>query len=195
MLNAAFDFYDESYEIIEGVKFMSPAANLGHNGIIGRLYLLIGNYCEDNDCGYVFSDNIDLHLPDGNYFKPDFTVVKKENEKILDWKGNINGVPDMVVEVLSKSTKNRDLTIKKDIYERNGVGVYWIVDPWIKGVTVYNLRDGKYELDDEYIYFDDKEYSRLEDYEKAEVKFEVPITIFGDDLTIKLAYLFKWCPW
>ena len=188
MLNAAFDFYDESYEIIEGVKFMSPAANLGHNGIIGRLYLLIGNYCEDNDCGYVFSDNIDLHLPDGNYFKPDFTVVKKENEKILDWKGNINGVPDMVVEVLSKSTKNRDLTIKKDIYERNGVGVYWIVDPWIKGVTVYNLRDGKYELDDEYIYFDDKEYSRLEDYEKAE-------TIFGDDLSIKLAYLFKWCPW
>lgn len=193
MLNAALNFYDESYEIIEGVKFMSPAANLGHSGIIMRLCLLIGNYCEDNDCGYVFSDDVDVHLPDGNYFKPDFTVVKKENEKILDWKGNINGVPDMVVEVLSKSTRKRDLTIKKDIYERNGVGVYWIIDPWIKSVTVYNLRDGKYELDDEYIYFDEKEFGRLEEYEKAEVKFEVPITIF-DGLTMKLAYLFKWCP-
>ena len=191
-MNAAL--YDESYEIIEGVKFMSPAANLGHNGIIMRLSIFIGSYCESHDdCGFVFSDSIDVHLLDGNVFRPDFTVVTKENEKIIDWKGNINGVPDMVVEVLSKSTRKRDLTIKKDIYEKNGVKVYWIVDPFIKSVTIYNLRDGKYDFDDEYIYFDDKEFSQLEEYEKAEVKFEVPVTIFGD-LKIKLAYIFKWCP-
>jgi len=193
MLNAAL--YDEDYEIIEGVKIMSPAANLNHNGIIGRLYLALGNYCLDNNnCGYVFSDSIDVHLPDGNYFKPDFTVVLKENAKILNWKGNINGVPDMVVEVLSKSTMKKDLTIKKDVYERNGVKVYWIVNPFVKSVTVYLLRDGKYVLDDEYIYFDDEEFAQLDDREKAEVKFEVPVHLF-EGLTVKLDYLFKWCAW
>ena len=195
MLNAAVKLYDEDYEIIEGVKIMSPAANLGHSGIIMRLCMSIGSYCEENnDCGFVFVDNVDVHLPDGNYFKPDLTVVTKENEKILDWKGDINGVPDMVVEVLSKSTRKRDLTIKKDVYERNGVKVYWIVDPFSKTISVYLLKDGKYFLEDEYTYFDETEFNRLEDYEKAEVKFEVPVHLF-EGLKIKLAYVFKWCPW
>lgn len=194
MLDAVYDLYDESYEIIEGEKIMSPAANLSHSKIISRLCIAIGNYCEENgDCGEVFTDNIDVHLPDGNWFKPDFTVVLRKNEKILDWKGNINGVPDMVVEVLSKSTMKRDLTIKKDIYERNGVKIYWIVNPFVKSVTVYILNDGKYQLDDEYIYFDDKEFSGLEDREKSEVKFEVPVHLF-ENFNIKLAYIFKWCP-
>lgn len=193
MSDIAYNFYDESYEIIEGEKIMSPATNLSHNGIIMRLAMNIGAYCEGNhDCGYVFSDSVDVHLPDGNIFRPDLTVVLKENEQILDWKGNINGVPDMVVEVLSKSTMKRDLTIKKDIYERNGFKIYWIVNPFVKSVTVYFLHEGKYQLDDEYIYFDDKEYSQLEDYEKAEVKFEVPVHLF-ENLSIKLAYIFKWC--
>ena len=191
MLNV---LYDERYEIIEGEKIMSPAAKLSHNKIIMRLAMSIGGYCEaNNDCAEVFTDSVDVHLPDGNVFRPDFTVVLRENENILDWDGNINGAPDMVVEVLSKSTRKRDLTIKKDIYERNGVKLYWIIDPFTKSVTVYLWRDGKYFLDDEYIYFDDKEYSRLEDYEKAEVKFEVPVHLF-EGLTIKLAYIFKWCP-
>ena len=194
MSDLAFDYYDEDYEVIDGEKIMSPAANLGHNGIIMRLAIYIGSYCEENnDCGFVFSDSVDVHFPDGNLLKPDFTVVLKENEKIIDRKGDINGVPDMVVEVLSKSTKKRDLTIKKDIYERNGVKIYWIVDPWAKSVSVYLLREGKYFLDDEYIYFDEKEFNRLEDYEKAEVKFEVPVHLF-EGLSIKLNYLFKWCP-
>ena len=194
MLNAALNLYDESYEIIEGEKIMSPAANLGHGGIIMRISSVIEGHCEDNDdCGFVFVDDVDVHFPDGNIFRPDVTVVLRENENILDWHGNINGVPDMVVEVLSKSTRKRDLTVKKDIYERNGVKIYWIVDPFIKSVTIYYLRDGKYQLDDEYIYFNDKEYSRLEDYEKAEVKFEVPVHLF-ENLSIKLAYIVKWCP-
>lgn len=193
-MNTALDIYDENFEIIEGEKIMSPAANLGHNGIIMRLVIFIGSYCEDNnDCGFVFSDSIDVHLPDGNIFKPDFTVVTKENENIIDRKGNIDGVPDMVVEVLSKSTKKRDTTVKKDVYERNGVKEYWIIDPWAKSVLVYLLRDGKYFLDDEYIYFDDKEFSMLSDREKSAVQYEVPVHIF-DGLKIKLSYLFKWCP-
>lgn len=193
MSNFAID-YDEDFEIIEGEKIMSPAANLGHNAIIMRLTMSIGGYCEENnDCAEVFTDSVDVHLPDGNIFSPDLTVVLRENENILDWGGNINGVPDMVVEVLSKSTRKRDLNVKKNVYERNGVKVYWIVDPLVKSVAVYLLKDGKYFLDDEYILFSDKEFSMLNEREKSEVKYEVPVHLF-EGLSVKLAYIFKWCP-
>ena len=97
----------------------------------------------------------------------------------------------MVVEILSKATKKRDIGIKKDTYERNGVREYWIIDPWIKSVTIYLLREGKYYLDDEYVLFNEKELELLTDAEKSDVKHEVPVSIL-DGLTIPLKYIFKW---
>lgn len=180
-----------SYEIIGGEKFMAPAANTIHNVIGGRLYMFIGTYLDAKDIGYCFTDSADVHFPDGSLFQPDFSIVLKENEQIISWGGDIYGVPDMVVEILSKSTKKRDHTIKKDTYEHNGVREYWIIDPWIKSVSVYLLQDGKYFLDDEYILFDDKEFKSLTDAEKADVKYEVPVNIL-DGLKIPLNYIFKW---
>ena len=152
---------------------MAPAANTIHNVIGGRLYMFIGAYLDAKDLGYCFTDSADIYFPDGSLFQPDFSIVLKENEQIITWGGDIYGVPDMVVEILSKSTRKRDITIKKDTYERNGVKEYWIIDPWAKLIDVYHLRDGKYFLDDEYILFDDNELEMLTEEEKAEVKHEV----------------------
>ena len=180
-----------SYELIGGKKIMAPSANTTHNAIGGRLYMFIGTYLDAKDLGYCFTDSAEIHFPDGSLFQPDFSVVLKENEGILNWGGDIYGVPDMVVEVLSRSTKKRDVTVKKDTYEANGVREYWIVDPWAKSVAVYLLRDGKYFFDDEYILFDADEFEKLTDAEKAEVKTEVPVSIL-DGLTVPLKYIFKW---
>ena len=180
-----------SYEIIGGEKFMASAANTIHNVIGGRLYMFIGTYLDAKELGYCFTEGADVYLPDGNLFQPDFSIVLKENEQIISWGGNIYGVPDMVVEILSRSTKRRDLTIKKDAYEANGVGEYWIIDPYMKAISVYLLREGKYFLDDEYILFDEKELDSLTDAEKAEVKHEVPVHTL-DGLIIPLNYIFKW---
>ena len=127
MLNDAI--YYKSYEIIEGEKFMAPAPILGHNDVISEILTTIKMYFRKNHYGRVFGDNTDVHLPDGKLFKPNLVVVKKENYSIMNWHGAIYGVPDMVVEVLSPSTRVRDLTVKKDAYESNGVKEYWIVDP------------------------------------------------------------------
>ena len=97
----------------------------------------------------------------------------------------------MVVEVLSHSTRKKDITVKKDTYEAHGVREYWIVNPWAKSVTVYLLRDGKYFLDDVYRLFDDKELELLDDDEKADVKTEVPVSIC-DGLNIPLEFVFSW---
>lgn len=189
MLNDAI-FY-ESYEIIRGEKFMAPAANPLHNGILFKLSKVIDNYMDTHEGGYVFTDNIDVRLPDGNIFKPDVTVITKENARIIEWNRYIQGVPDMVVEVLSKSTRKKDLTIKKAIYESNGVKEYWIIDPHAKAVDVYLLRDGKFELDESYFKYDAKEWEYLDDDEKAAYKPEIKVSIFSD-LFVKVDDIFAW---
>lgn len=170
---------------------MAPAANPTHGSIIGRLYAFFFSYLDAKNAGYVFVDDVDVYLKDGPLFKPDLIVVLEENSSIIDWNKGIYGAPDMLVEVLSRSTKKRDVTIKKDTYEANGVREYWIIDPWIKSVTVYLLRDGKYFLDDEYILFDDKDLELMTDAEKAEIKNEVPVSIL-EGLTVPLKFIFKW---
>lgn len=180
-----------SYEIIGGEKIMAPSASSYHNVIMGDLYTDIRIYLRRNNCGYVFTDNVDVHLPDGNMFKPDLIVVKSENADIIDWDGTIHGVPDMVVEVLSRSTKKKDLTVKKDAYELNGVKEYWIVDPYMEVIDVYLLRDGKYFLDGEYINYTDEEFEDLNDEQKAESKFEITLATFPD-LTINIKEIFAW---
>lgn len=191
MLNDAL-FYN-SYEIIGDVKFMSLSAPLNHSGIIMPLSAKIFNYVLRNSCGYVFANNVDVHLPDGNFFQPDLCVITNENAGILSRCNAIYGAPDMVVEVLSRSTKKRNLTVKKDSYEVCGVKEYWIVDPYYRSIDVYLLRDGKFELDNEYILYkeDDVEWQHMSDEDKAAVKSEITLSIFPD-LTIKLSEIFVW---
>ena len=180
-----------SYEIIGGKKIMAAAPNLDHSGIIMRLGMVIGMYLSNNKNGYVYPDSVDVHFSDGSVYEPDLCVVLKSNEKILAGRRAIFGAPDMVVEVLSYSTRKRDLTIKKDTYEAQGVREYWIIDPWAKIIDVYLLRDGKYFLDDEYILYDEKELDSLTDDEKAAIKYEVPVSIC-EGLNIPIEFVFSW---
>lgn len=189
ILNDA-EFYDR-YEIIGGEKFMSPSANLEHGYIVGRLYYVFVNYFLIHKNGYVHMDSTDVHFSDGSLYKPDLSVVLKSNEMILAGRKNIYGAPDMVVEVLSYSTRRNDLGIKKNTYEAQGVREYWIVDPWAKSVTVYLLRDGKYFLDDRYILLEGNDFEALTDEEQAEFKTEVPVAIL-DGFTVPLKFIFDW---
>ena len=180
-----------SYEIIGGEKIMSPAANLDHSGIIMRLGMIIATHLSNDKSGYVYPDNVDVHFSDGSFFKPDLVVVMKSNEKILAGRKAVYGAPDMVVEVLSHSTRKKDLTIKKDIYEAQGVKEYWIVDPRAKSVMVYLLRDGKYFLDEVYTLMSEDDLKLLDEDELADVKYEVPVSIL-DGLNVPLEFIFSW---
>lgn len=189
MFNEALEC--DSYEIIGGEKFMAPSASPYHNNVMGRLYNVICTYLYHKKSGYAFTDSLDVHLPDGNLFRPDLTVVKSENASIINWQKAINGVPDMVVEVLSNSTRKKDLTIKKDIYEKNGVKEYWIIDQRGKTVDVFILRNGKYELDESYFSCTAEEFDSLDEEDKAAYKPEIKVSIF-DDLFVKVDDIFSW---
>ena len=184
-----------SYEVIGGEKFMSPAPNLDHSNIIFKLSYSIGGYLMEHKSGYVFTDNVDVHFSDGSLYKPDLVVVLKSNEKILASRKAIYGAPDMVVEVLSHSTRRKDRTIKKDVYEAQGVKEYWIIDPRAKSITVYLLKDGKYFLDDEYILLGEDDAKEIEwlksKGEIVDIKNEIPVKIL-DGLAIPLEFVFSW---
>ena len=188
----AYDIRDD-YEIIEGVKFMAPSADAWHNNAAGKLYLLIGMYAATNKLGLVFTDSMDVHFPDGNLLKPDFSFISAANDKIVvdNKHKTIHGVPDMVAEVFSRSTMKRDFTIKKDIYERSGVKEYWLINPWSESIEVYLLRDGKYFLDDVYQNYSDEDLKVLTDEERAEVKFEIPVAVL-DGFKVKIKNIFGW---
>lgn len=188
-MNAAL--YDESFEIIEGEKIVSPSPNINHTLITMKLGATLVDYLAEKKCGWVMAD-IDVHFPDGNLIKPDLIVVSLENRSIMNKKNAIYGVPDMAVEILSRSTMKRDLTVKKDIYEKNGVKEYWIINTWAQSVFVHILRDGKFFLDEIYSVYSEEDLAELTDEEKAAVKFEIPVSIF-DDLNIKVADIFEWC--
>lgn len=183
----------DDYEIIEGVKFMAPSPGWGHVNVTANLVTIINGYARINKLGVAIADNFDVHFPDGNLFKPDFIFVSAENAKRLFEKrdSTLHGVPDMVAEILSRSTMKRDVGIKKDVYERNGVKEYWIIDPWRETVDVYLLRDGKYELDGHYENWSDDELLRLTEEERAEVQMEVPVAVL-DGFKVKIRNIFGW---
>ena len=58
----------------------------------------------------------------------------------------MRGAPDLVIEILSPSTADRDLGCKHDLYGRHGVLEYWAVDPMTKTVAVHRQQDGELEL-------------------------------------------------
>ena len=197
MENLVYDNYiserlieEPRYEIIEGVKmFMAPSPISEHGSVVSNLVTIFNNYCWNTREARVFGDNIDVHLPDGNLFMPDVTVVCDLN--IIKLNDTIYGVPDLVVEILSRSTMNKDLGAKKLIYERNGVKEYWIVNHWIKSVEVYHLVDGKFNLENVYQICPQQELDRMTEEERADIKTEIKVSIF-EDLVVDLDKVFMW---
>ena len=86
---------------------------------------------------------------------------------------------------------NRDIGIKKDVYERNGVKEYWMIDPWRETIDAYILRDGKYELGGHYENWSDDQLLTLTDDERATIELEVPVTVL-DGFKVKIRNIFGW---
>ena len=175
------------YEIIEGEKeYMSPSAPPKHNYIVSNLCFLFGKYVWDNNYR-IFTDSMDVHLPDGkNVFQPDFSVVC--DLSIIKPKA-VYGSPDFVVEILSRSTMDKDRGKKMKVYERNGIKEYWIVNYWAKTIEVYHLIEGNYMLDYTYQVYQPYELEDLTEEELAQIRDKIKLSIF-DDLFIDVHDVF-----
>ena len=182
----------DRYEIIGGKKFIQHGDTIAAGIIKSSLMLLIGWYAQKNklDCPFC---NLELDFSAEDIFRPDFVYYSASNpETVFDnVNKTIHGVPDMVAEIFSRSTMKRDMGIKKDTYERNGVKEYWIINPWSRSIEVYLLREGKYFLDEVYHNCSEDELNEMTDEERAAVKFEVPVNVL-DGFKVKIKNIFSW---
>lgn len=129
------------YEVIAGELYVTPTPDTLHQRVSARLSALLGRFCEEHGAGIAFHALYDVILGDGDYVEPDLMFVRRERAGIIQPHG-IVGTPDLVLEILSETTAERDRGIKRPRYAAYGVPEYWIVDPAAKQVEVYRLGGG-----------------------------------------------------
>ena len=132
------------YELLNGRIVVSPPAGWPHGRIGIRVARVVDEYTERHGIGLAFDSSTGFDLPSGDTLEPDasFVSTARWNAAPTPVLGQfLKVVPDLVVEILSPSTRHRDLTEKKDIYARNGVEDYGIIDPRARSMTVF-FRDG-----------------------------------------------------
>lgn len=133
------------YEIIEGKLFMTLSPKTIHQRISQRISNKLYNFIEEKERGDVLSAPIDVVLSMTDIVQPDIIFIASRRSRIIT-ENNIVEAPDWVAEITSESTKIRDQTTKKALYEKYGVKEYWIVYPDKEKVEQFILQDEKLEL-------------------------------------------------
>ncbi len=133
----------DSRELIGGDFYMVPSPGSRHQRISRDLGGLLWDFVRRNGLGEVLWAPMDVVLDDGNVVQPDILFVSSERRAIIT-DSYIAGAPDLVVEILSPSTADRDRRLKMSIYARFGVAEYWIVDPDEASIQVMRLEADGY---------------------------------------------------
>jgi len=134
------------YELIDGVICMSPSPTAVHQKVATRIAAQIVAYLEKHPVGEVFVE-VDVNLGSGPrggdlVYRPDVVFVRAERAAAM--RERIVGPPDLVVEVVSNTSRRYDHETKKNDYERCGVGEYWLIDPEQDTMVFYRLQGGRY---------------------------------------------------
>ena len=128
------------YEIIDGVLYMSTAPGPDHQRTSSRIYLGLLDQIDRRGLGETFYSPIGLVIPGATPVQPDLVVVLVEDADIVSAK-RIEGIPALVVEILSPSTVEYDLITKREIYARAGIPEYWAARPAQRDILVHSEPD------------------------------------------------------
>lgn len=127
------------HEIINGRHYMNASPIPRHQTVSRLIQFQLMGQIEVAGHGQVFNAPINVQFDDFNVVEPDLVIVMNINRIVTETK--IKGVPNLVVEILSPSTRKRDQTLKKELYEHYGVPEFWIVDADEQSVKRYQLGD------------------------------------------------------
>ncbi len=111
---------------------------------MGEIFRLLSDYIEKNQLGDIFISPIDMKLSEQDGYQPDLVYIRKDNLNIVKM-NYIDGIPDIIIEVISLGSKEIDRGWKKETAERFGVYEYWLVNPLDEELEIYSLVEGKYE--------------------------------------------------
>jgi len=127
------------YEVIHGLLYVTPAPNYDHQFSVSQSFRLLGNFVHEGRLGIVLTSPFDVRLPGiASPVQPDLVFFRTGNQP-RKGAGSFEGVPDLVVEVLSPATRRLDQDVKLAAYRDAGVPEYWLIDPRMEWVLVYLL--------------------------------------------------------
>ncbi len=132
---------DKRYELIDGDLVMVPAPNLKHQTVQVRLGERLARFVRENSLGTLFFAPCDVVLSDTDVVQPDLLFVSTDRAYLLSSGENVRGAPDLVIEILSPATAERDRGYKRALYAKHGVAEYWMVDPSAETVRIHRLHD------------------------------------------------------
>lgn len=135
------EFYENTedrYEYIDGEAYLLASPKITHQQVLGNLYIMLHQWFAGKKCRPYLSP-FDVTLKKGknniNVVQPDILVICDPDSR--NDKDKYTGVPSLVIEILSESTRRKDLIQKLDLYMQSGVKEYWIVDYFNREVSVY----------------------------------------------------------
>ena len=137
---------DKRYELLDGELVLVASPNRDHQTVVMELGFQMHAFVKENDLGWVYSAPFDVLFTDTDVVQPDLMFVSREREHILT-PANVQGAPDLIVEVLSPSSSTRDWRAKRELYATHGVPEYWIIDPTNRIVSVMLLQDGVLQIE------------------------------------------------
>ena len=135
---------DLRHEIIDGEHYVTASPATRHQRISLNLVYLLQSYLELHPIGELFGAPYDIVLSRFDVVVPDLVYISNARKAFITEK-NLQGPPDLAVEILSPSTRTRDERLKRDLYDRVGVDEYWLVNPDRDTVQVYRRSGGQLE--------------------------------------------------
>jgi prevent-host-death family protein len=138
------------YEYIHGIIYLLASPVYIHQKIAADIFRSFAEWSADKKCKPYFAPfDVKIELDDEkNVVQPDILVICDHNK--IDEKGRYNGTPALVIEIMSDSTKTKDMTVKLDLYARSGIREYWIINPETGKTDIYTFTDG--EIDKNFTY-------------------------------------------
>jgi Uma2 family endonuclease len=135
---------DERLELIEGELFVTPSPSPLHQYVSGRLEFLFRQLVLGLGYGLLFSAPLDVKLAENAVVQPDLILYLPDRRPQVTTTAVV-GVPSLVIEILSPSTRTYDLETKRRLYAEHGVPENWVVDTQSHSVAVCSdPREGKY---------------------------------------------------
>jgi Uma2 family endonuclease len=136
------------YELLDGRVVMTPPAGYPHGAIEAALGGILEPFVRKRTLGKCFGSSQGFEVPSGDTVEPDYSFVSAERWHAMPppEEGRfLRVVPDLVVEILARSTAALDRGEKKDVYERSGVREYWPIDPRARALLVYTRQGDRFD--------------------------------------------------
>ena len=134
-LNDQINWRWPRYEVVDGELLVTPAPSKPHQRVAGRLFVALSQYLGDEPVGEAFAAPADISWGPKKLVQPDVFVVPMAEARTPEWTDVRHLL--LAIEVLSPGSRRADRVVKRLLYQREGVPLYWVVDADAHAIAVW----------------------------------------------------------